>query len=94
VFPLTSQRSPRLVAVDLEGEIVRAQLKYRQVRAAMRPFMRREAFRELSRMLSYVRQRSWREDFYDEVLTLAAERKLGQVTSFEGRVWRGEEIKF
>ncbi len=93
ISPLPFQRSPRLVAVELEVEIARSQHKYRQVRAAMRPYMRRGAFRELSRLLPYVRSRGWREDFYDEVLALAAEGKLGQVTSFEGRVWRGEEIK-
>jgi hypothetical protein len=61
---------------------------------AIKPYLHKPAFQSLKiDMNTYLIGRSWAEDFFDEVLKLAAQKKLGKVKDFEGRIWRDEKIE-
>jgi hypothetical protein len=64
------------------------------IKDAIKPYLHKPAFQSLQIELdTYLVGRSWVEDFFDEVLKLAAQKKLGKVKSFEGRIWRDEKIE-
>lgn len=88
------QRSKRVIARELKAEKQRCREKRLKIIDLIKPYMELPQFKELARDLLYVQERSWAETFYDDVLEVEAQGKLGQVQSFQGRVWRNEPIKF